>query len=228
MIIPAQGLRIVLAVRPVDFRCGHDALAGLVQNTLGLDPHSGLIVVFRSKRADRLKILLWDGTGLVLVYKRLGRDGRFEWPQISDGVMHLTRVQFEALFEGLNWKLLSASSRASTASFRSTDTRAIIGSHGPSAKAACRCGCPHVGPTQGARSSQRLRKPAHPSPKPFSRASPHSMRSRRRSVAPTPRLGKRPVTSDHGRSSLNSRGFCASKPLACRRAARWARRSPIS
>ena len=78
MIIPAQGLRIVLAVRPVDFRCGHDALAGLVQNTLGLDPHSGLIVVFRSKRADRLKILLWDGTGLVLVYKRLGRDGRFE------------------------------------------------------------------------------------------------------------------------------------------------------
>ncbi|WP_161170747.1 IS66 family insertion sequence element accessory protein TnpB, partial [Bradyrhizobium japonicum] len=32
------------------------------------------------------------------------RDGRFEWPQISDGVMHLTRVQFEALFEGLNWK----------------------------------------------------------------------------------------------------------------------------
>uniref|UniRef100_UPI00260579A6 IS66 family insertion sequence element accessory protein TnpB n=1 Tax=uncultured Sphingorhabdus sp. TaxID=1686106 RepID=UPI00260579A6 len=57
MIIPAQGLRIVLAVRPVDFRCGHDALAGLVQNTLGLDPHSGLIVVFRSKRADRLKEL---------------------------------------------------------------------------------------------------------------------------------------------------------------------------
>jgi transposase len=34
-----------------------------------------------------------------LVYKRLGRDGRFEWPQISDGVMHLTRVQFEALFD---------------------------------------------------------------------------------------------------------------------------------
>ncbi|WP_396604558.1 IS66 family insertion sequence element accessory protein TnpB [Bradyrhizobium sp. YCK136] len=101
MIIPAQGLRIVLAVRPVDFRCGHDALAGLVQNTLGLDPHSGLIVVFRSKRADRLKILLWDGTGLVLVYKRLGRDGRFEWPQISDGVMHLTRVQFEGT--GSEW-----------------------------------------------------------------------------------------------------------------------------
>ena len=103
MIIPAQALRIVGAVRPVDFRCGHDALAGLVQNSLGLDPHSGLIVVFRSKRADRLKILLWDGTGLVLVYKRLG-DGHFEWPRISAGVMRLTRMQFEALFDGLNWK----------------------------------------------------------------------------------------------------------------------------
>ncbi len=103
MIIPAQGLRIVLAVRPVDFRCGHDALAGLVQNNLGLDPHSGLIVVFRSRRADRLKILLWDGTGLVLVYKRLG-EGQFEWPRISDGVLRLTRSQFEALFDGLNWK----------------------------------------------------------------------------------------------------------------------------
>jgi transposase len=103
VIVPTQGLRIVLAVRPVDFRCGHDALAGLVQNTLGLDPHSGLIVVFRSKRMDRLKILLWDGSGLVLVYKRLG-EGHFVWPQISEGVLHLTRAQFEALFDGLNWK----------------------------------------------------------------------------------------------------------------------------
>ena len=77
MIIPSQGLRLVLAVRPVDFCCGHDALAALVQNKLGLDPHSGLIVVFRSKRMDRLKILLWDGTGLVLVYKRLGEGGSY-------------------------------------------------------------------------------------------------------------------------------------------------------
>ena len=104
MIISAQGLRIVLAVRTVDFRCGHDALAALVQNTLGLDPHSGLIVVFRSKRRDRLKILLWDGTGIVMIYKRLGDDGGFSWPQISDGVLQLSRVQFEALFDGLNWK----------------------------------------------------------------------------------------------------------------------------
>jgi transposase len=53
-----------------------------VQNTLGLDPHPGLIIVFRSKRADRLNILLWNGTGLILVYKRLG-DGHLEWPRIT-------------------------------------------------------------------------------------------------------------------------------------------------
>ena len=119
MIVPTQSLRIVLAVRPVDFRCGPDALAGLVQNTLGLDPHSGLIVVFRSKRMDRLKILLWDGTGLVLVYKRLG-EGHFVWPQISEGVLHLTRAQFEALFDGLNWKRIGSGS--SQLRLRQTDS----------------------------------------------------------------------------------------------------------
>ena len=71
MIIPGQSVKIVIATKPVDFRKGHDGLAALVQSELGLDPHSGIIVVFRAKRGDRLKILLWDGSGLVLIYKRL-------------------------------------------------------------------------------------------------------------------------------------------------------------
>ena len=79
------------------------ALAATVQNELGLDPHSGVTVVFRSKRGDRVKILVWDGTGLVLTYKRL-ENGQFSWPQIRDGVMRLSRAQFEALFEGLDWR----------------------------------------------------------------------------------------------------------------------------
>ncbi len=96
MIIAGQRLPIVIATRPVDFRRGHDGLAATVQNELGLDPHSGLTVIFRSKRGDRLKILVWDGTGLVLVYKRL-EQGSFAWPKVQDGVMRLSR----ALFEGL-------------------------------------------------------------------------------------------------------------------------------
>lgn len=102
MIIAGQRLPIVIATKPVDFRRGHDGLAATVQNELGLDPHSGLTVVFRSKRGDKMKILVWDGTGLVLIYKRL-EASNFIWPKIQDGFMQLSRAQYEALFEGLDW-----------------------------------------------------------------------------------------------------------------------------
>lgn len=60
MIVAGQRLPIVVATRPVDFRCGHQALALIVQEQLKLDPHSGVTVIFRSKRGDRLKILVWE------------------------------------------------------------------------------------------------------------------------------------------------------------------------
>ncbi|MDF2097527.1 IS66 family insertion sequence element accessory protein TnpB, partial [Aquibaculum arenosum] len=107
MIVPGQRLPIVIAVKPVDFRRGHDGLAATVQNELGLDPYSGLTVVFRSKRGDRIKILVWDGSGLVMIYKRL-EAGEFVWPRISEGVMRLSRAQYEALVEGLDWKRVVA------------------------------------------------------------------------------------------------------------------------
>src|SRR5690606_37390102 len=92
VIVPGQRMPIVIAVKPVDFRRGHDGLAATVQNELGLDPFSGLTVVFRSRRGDRIKILVWDGTGLVMIYKRL-EDSKFCWPGISDGTMRLSRAQ---------------------------------------------------------------------------------------------------------------------------------------
>ena len=101
--VPLGGTRIVVATQPVDFRKGHDGLAAAVHNELGLDPYSGVAYVFRAKRADRIKVLWWDGTGLVLAYKRL-EQGRFAWPTVHNGVMRLTRAQFEALFEGLDWR----------------------------------------------------------------------------------------------------------------------------
>ena len=54
--IPEQSIKIVVATKPVDFRKGHDGLAAVVQKQLGLDPHSGVAVVFRSKRGDRIKV----------------------------------------------------------------------------------------------------------------------------------------------------------------------------
>jgi transposase len=103
VIVPASGVRVFIATKPVDFRKGLDGLAGLVQEHLRLDPYSGAIFVFRAKRADRVKLLIWDGSGLVLVYKRL-EQGQFRWPSIEDGVMRLSPAQLAALIEGLDWR----------------------------------------------------------------------------------------------------------------------------
>ncbi|MDA5555132.1 IS66 family insertion sequence element accessory protein TnpB [Shimia sp. MMG029] len=103
MITPAGNFTFYVASKPVDFRKGMDGLASLVMNEFDLDPFSGAIFIFRSKRSDRLKLLVWDGTGLVLIYKRIEGKG-FEWPSISDGVITINKSQFEALFEGLDWK----------------------------------------------------------------------------------------------------------------------------
>ena len=98
------GTRILVASEPVDFRKGHDGLAAVVQNELGLvDPYSGVAYVFRAKWADRIKVLWFDGTGLALAYKRL-EQGRFAWPAVRNGVIRLSRAQFEALFEGVDWR----------------------------------------------------------------------------------------------------------------------------
>ncbi|WP_434290715.1 IS66 family insertion sequence element accessory protein TnpB [Celeribacter sp. SCSIO 80788] len=103
MISPAGNFKIYLASEPVDFRKGMDGLAAIVMSEFELDPFSGAIFVFRSKRADRLKLIVWDGTGLVMVYKRIEGRG-FVWPNVRNGVVSLNKAQFEALFEGIDWK----------------------------------------------------------------------------------------------------------------------------
>jgi transposase len=107
MITVPAGLRVLIATKPVDFRKGADGLAALVSERLGDDPFSGAIYVFRSKRADRVKMLAWDGTGLVLLWKRL-ESGAFKWPPITDGVMRLTSAQLAALIDGMDWSRLHA------------------------------------------------------------------------------------------------------------------------
>ena len=63
--------RIWLAAEATDMRCGFDRLAERVRAVIGQDPLSGHLFVFRSRRGDRLKILLWEQDGFVLWYKRL-------------------------------------------------------------------------------------------------------------------------------------------------------------
>jgi hypothetical protein len=68
MILPGGPYQVYLAMRPVDFRKGHAGLSLIVQEVLGRDPFSEAIFVFRSRRGDAIKGLVWDQTGLVLIY----------------------------------------------------------------------------------------------------------------------------------------------------------------
>jgi transposase len=105
MIAVPAGTRVLVATKPVDFRRGADGLVAVVQETLGHDAFSGTVFVFRSKRADRVKIVAWDGSGLVLFWKRL-EQGSFRWPPVTEGVMRLTSAQLAALVDGMDWSRL--------------------------------------------------------------------------------------------------------------------------
>ena len=102
MIFPSNRVRILVATKPIDFRKGHDSLAAVVKNELRKDPFTGTVFVFRAKKADRLKLLYWDGTGLVMAYKRL-EEHSFTWPAVKDGLLTMNHAQFEALIAGLDW-----------------------------------------------------------------------------------------------------------------------------
>jgi len=99
----APGVKVYLACKPVDMRRGFDGLAADVAQTLRADPYSGAAFVFRSKRGDYVKILTWDGSGLCLFAKRLEK-GRFVWPPIVEGALHLTSAQLAMLWEGIDWR----------------------------------------------------------------------------------------------------------------------------
>lgn len=103
MIGPTGAVKVMVATKPVDFRKGAEGLAALVRETMGADPFSDAVYVFRAKRTDRIKLIFWDGTGVCLYAKRL-EDGEFRWPKVHDGMMQLTAAQLSALLEGLDWR----------------------------------------------------------------------------------------------------------------------------
>jgi transposase len=107
MIAPPAGVRVLIATQPIDFRKGADGLAAIAQHVLREDPFSGTVIVFRARRGDRVKLLVWDGTGLMLIWKRLER-GRFKWPAVSEGVIGLSATQLAILLEGLDWSRVAA------------------------------------------------------------------------------------------------------------------------
>jgi len=97
------GIRIWLAFEPVDMRCSFDGLAARVQHALGRDPYSGECFVFRGKSAGKLKMLLWDGLGFWIHYRRLEQAG-FVWPAVNGrGVIELSGVAYFGGIAFLGW-----------------------------------------------------------------------------------------------------------------------------
>lgn len=101
--LPA-GTRVWLVAGHTDMRKGFDGLAAIVQSALAANPFNGHVFVFRGRRGDLLKVLWFDGQGLLLLAKRLER-GRFVWPAASDGGVVLTPAQLSMLLEGIDWRM---------------------------------------------------------------------------------------------------------------------------
>ena len=99
----SQGPRIWLAVESTDMRCGFDRLAERVRAVIGQDPMSDSLFIFRSRRGDRLKILLWDRDGFVLWYKRL-ETGVFKLPRVKDGTrsVELRASELAMILDGID------------------------------------------------------------------------------------------------------------------------------
>ncbi len=105
MILVPAGVRVHIALGVTDLRKGLDGLAMLVQGVLEQDPFSGHLFAFRDRKANLIKIVFWDGTGLCLFTKRL-EQGRFPWPgavEPGDSVA-LSSEQLSMLIEGIDWR----------------------------------------------------------------------------------------------------------------------------
>lgn len=99
----AQAARIWMASEATDMRCGFDRLAERVKAVMGENPQSGHLFVFRSRRGDRLKILVWDRDGFVLWYKRL-EAGVFKLPRVDEGArsMELRASELAMILDGID------------------------------------------------------------------------------------------------------------------------------
>jgi len=99
----AQSMRIWLAAEATDMRRGFDRLAEQARTVIGVDPLGNNLFVFRSRRGDRLKILVWDRDGYVLWYKRL-EVGVFKLPRIeaNAGSVELRASELAMLLDGID------------------------------------------------------------------------------------------------------------------------------
>ncbi|MBO6268351.1 MAG: IS66 family insertion sequence element accessory protein TnpB [Clostridium sp.] len=92
---------VYIALGYTDLRRGIDGLAAVVQESFALDPFTNTLFLFCGRRKDRIKGLLWEGNGFLLLYKRL-ETGSFQWPRTGEEARQLTPQQYRWLMEGLS------------------------------------------------------------------------------------------------------------------------------
>lgn len=94
--------RVFLAIEPIDFRCGIEAISRLCQRQFNQDPFLGHYYIFRNKRKTSIKLLYYDTQGFCLFQKRLST-GRFEhWPTTNNPLVTLTSAQLQVLLSNGN------------------------------------------------------------------------------------------------------------------------------
>lgn len=102
MLNDASGFqKIYVATGYTDLRRGMEGLANIIRFRFHLDPYDrNTLFLFCGKRTDRIKGLLWEGDGFLLLYKRLDT-GAFNWPRNSEEALSITPDQYAMLMQGL-------------------------------------------------------------------------------------------------------------------------------
>jgi len=102
MLKDAKGFsRIVIACGRTDLRLGIDGLAAIIQEQFQMDSlEKNVLFLFCGTRLDRIKGLVFEGDGYLLLYKRLAA-GKFQWPRTPQEAMLITQEQFNLLMSGM-------------------------------------------------------------------------------------------------------------------------------
>lgn len=104
MLNDAVGFKhVYIACGYTDLRRGMDTLAAMIKNDFHLDPYEeGNLFLFCGRRTDRIKALLYEGDGFLLLYKRLASGSKFQWPRNEAEVRNITMQQYRWLMDGLS------------------------------------------------------------------------------------------------------------------------------
>ena len=109
----SQAKNIYIVCGYTDMRKSIDGLSAIVQQNFKLDVFSGSLFLFCGKKCDRIKALLWEEDGFVLLYKRL-ENGKYKWPRNSEEAKLITNQEFRWLMEGLSIEQKTAIKPAKT------------------------------------------------------------------------------------------------------------------